>query len=388
MSVTTTQAMRDGILAMLNYTTDTGVWASLIALWELDDGVGSSYATDEVAGAQALTSTATYGATGKVGYGATFTASGMAVYSAGLAGLSGDFSFAVWLKPNELPGAGSPLIPLLIGTGGDTGFRFTDASAVEFIAAGVTVAAVVGSWITAGTYQHYVVTRTSGTYAIYRNGAALGLTTSVNSTTSYANEQISFGNFRASGTGGTLDQVAFWSRALSAGEVSTLYGAGSGYVFTTRQLLAPVGPFQEIGKGPFTPADDPITILERMSELASRMPSLWLSAFPISQSVGDESRPAPGRIMSYDETWLLAAIFPTLRDDGEAGSREAEVWEWRSRVRLALEQRFVTGVPATPSGWEFRFARFGPISGVWLPEAYVETVTVSVKADSVCRTDV
>ena len=389
MSVTTMKAMRDGILAMLDDSEDSGVWEDCIALWGLDDPVGSGWATDDIAGAQALTSvtagTVTYGVTGKVGYGALFYNSG-AVLSAGLAGLSGNFSIAFWYKPNDSPSVGVDKIPIILGSAG-TGLVFTDAPLVRFLAAGVTVAEYAGAALTEDAWNHYVVTRTSGTYAIYRNGAALALTTSVNSTTSYANTQITFGDFLSVGTGSTLDQVAFWSRALSAGEVSTLYGSGNGYAYVSTQLLAPAGPFLEIATGPFTAADDAITVHERMSAVAARMPGLYLSQFPISQSVGDESRPAPGRIMSYDETWLLVAIFPSLRPEG-VGSREDEVGEWRSRVRLALEQRFVTGVPATPQGWEFRFARFGPISGVWLPEAYVETVTVNVKADSVCRTDV
>lgn len=390
--MTPNQAMRDGILAMLRGQSDTGVWADCIALWDLDDPVGSGWATDTIAGAQALTTvqgtTITYGVTGKVGYGVTFDASA-AYYAAGLAGLSGDFSIAFWFKPNEAPSPGVFKVPILFGSGGDTGLVFTDAPLVRFVAAGVTVAEYAGSALTAAAWNHYVVTRTSGTYAIYRNGAALSLTTSVNSTTSYANTAISFGDFNSVGTGSTMDQVAFWSRALSAGQVATLYGAGSGYAYESSQLYAPAGPFLDIEMGPFTANEDPLTVLERMSAVGARFPGLFLSKFPIDVSApSDEQRSSPGRQLGYDANWLLVAVFPTLRDTDAVGSREWEVFEWRSRVKLAMESKFIAGVPATPAGWEFRWARYTSFSGVYLPEAYVETLPFVVRADGACRNDV
>lgn len=375
MSVTTTRTMRDGLLAMLRTTTQISPWADVLAVWELDEPAGSLYVTDAVESREASVGSATLGATGRRGYGATMT--GAITYQDGFDELTGDFTVTFW---TFFPSDGSDPSTTVLFFGSDVKVDL-DGGQVRYKESNVTVAAT-NSGATKGAWEHWAIRRTGTQIAIYKNGAITALATDTPSAATITSE-----SFVMFGSSVTVDQYAVFSVAKSGTDIASIYNSGVGLEYRSRILAAPYGPFQDIEMGPFTPNDDPETILERMSGLAPRMPGLFLSQFPISTSVGSEARPAPGRILSYDETWLLAAIFPSLRPE-DAGSREDMVSEWRERVRLSLEQRFVTGVPATPQGWEFRFARFGPISGVWLPEAYVETVAVNVQADGACRTDV
>jgi hypothetical protein len=90
-----------------------------------------------------------------------------------------------------------------------------------------TNAAFVNQW------WHWVITHNSGTVTIYENGSQLA-TGSRAAGKTFAATSTPLNVGRRSFTGflehwdGVIDEVAKWSRAISASEVTTLYNAGAG----------------------------------------------------------------------------------------------------------------------------------------------------------------
>lgn len=82
---------------------------------------------------------------------------------------------------------------------------------------------------TVGTWNHLVMTSTSGVTAIYLNGVQQGstLTTTFANITATSNLQIGRGYTNVRYFNGSIDDVRIYSRALSVGEVTTLYTNGA-----------------------------------------------------------------------------------------------------------------------------------------------------------------
>lgn len=411
--MTPSQAMRDGILAMLNDAADDAIWDDCLALYEFENEGDIVTDAPSIVSCPSLIGSTRVGVdvdstrvTGKVDYARNFANTSPNVPfvidssggGAGLPSLSGDFTFSTWVRLTGTYGGGVEAEIVLWQVGSGVGsIKFQVNLSDEDVATlsvnesgGAGPLSETTTFPTTGEWTHYALTRLSGTFRAYKNGVLVGSPVFPTANGNLTNDAMVFAS--ASLSAGTwnlaVDQAAVWSRALSAGEISTLYASGAGYPYVPR-ALTPVPFLEPVSSGPFTANEDPLTVLERMSAVGARFPGAFLSKFPIDVSAPDESaRSSPGRQIGYNANWLLVAIFPTMRDTDAAVSREHEVFEWRHKVKLALESRFVEGVPATPALWEFRHAVFGAFSGVWLPEAYVDMLPFTVRADGSCRTDV
>jgi len=85
--------------------------------------------------------------------------------------------------------------------------------------------------LSTATWYHVVITYASGTATIYINGASdnSGSLTAFNAST---NGQFIGSDDQASNTfDGIVDEVGYWSRALTSTEVSKLYNSGSGFSY-------------------------------------------------------------------------------------------------------------------------------------------------------------
>lgn len=99
------------------------------------------------------------------------------------------------------------------------------------------------SQVSTGNWYHIVLTY-SGTslasgFAMYVNGSSVGTTTLFNNlnATTQNTQSLYIGNRIAGGNdfSGTLDELGVWSRAITSGEVTSLYNGGTGvqYPFST-----------------------------------------------------------------------------------------------------------------------------------------------------------
>ena len=208
---------------------------NLVAYYKFDESSGN--AVDATGNGYTATNNGnvTYG-TGKINNGAVFNGSN-AKFTNNVH-VNGDLTIAVWVKDNNnnwatypwifndyTPGTGcnvqfmiygSPVGEVRYARGNGSG---TDPGLSDF---GVTISS--GAW-------HFLVVTQSGTSAnLYVDGgSAIPLTMTYSGGASGITPAIGGrSSDNADPFNGTMDEMGFWSRALSSAEVTTLYNSGAG----------------------------------------------------------------------------------------------------------------------------------------------------------------
>jgi Concanavalin A-like lectin/glucanases superfamily len=223
---------------------------SLIAYWKLDETSGTR--VDSHTGGYDLTDNNTVTSeAGIISNGASFNGGNQeSLTRADAAALkpTAAMSFSCWFKPSS-----TSAVYRFAGKGSDMGkgwmfnqARQGGAGALEwYICQGGNGAYTAGG-LTTTSWQHlvFVFDGSGSTNAdrikIYRNGTSHALTFAASAPTSidYGADTgaLSFGRWIAFGTWitGGIDEVGYWSRALTSDEVTSLYngGAGLAYPFT------------------------------------------------------------------------------------------------------------------------------------------------------------
>ena len=205
---------------------------NLISYWKLDgssvDAVNDNDGTD--------TSVDYDAGYGKINQGARFNASGDYITIANNANIStsGAISIAMWVYSNgNYTGYNTMLAKrdtttnyevYLSITTGNIGF-YNGATAVD---SGVS--------ITSNAWHYVVVTKATGTSAVkfYVDGSEVASTGSI--AISSNSDPLLFGSLNgAEQFYGYLDEIGFWTRQITADEITTLYNSGTGlqYPFST-----------------------------------------------------------------------------------------------------------------------------------------------------------
>lgn len=101
---------------------------------------------------------------------------------------------------------------------------------VQVLRGGLTNSLVSSGGYAISTWHHAVVTwqASDGEFKLYVNGS---LVSTVTNTVSLGNTSLWVGYGTFAYHNGAIDEVGFWSRALSADEVSLLYNSGSGRTY-------------------------------------------------------------------------------------------------------------------------------------------------------------
>jgi hypothetical protein len=149
---------------------------------------------------------------------------------------SGDFTVSQWFKPSSI--SPSSYQGLVGSHDGGTTIWSTFARSNGFYIFGGG-ALIGGGTIANGQWYHGIVIRNSGTVTVYLNGssvASVSNTGHFSSSASYRNK-IGADNANASFVG-LIDEVAVWSSALSASDVTAIYNSG---VPTDISSYSPVG---------------------------------------------------------------------------------------------------------------------------------------------------
>lgn len=209
---------------------------NLVSYWKLDEPNGN--AADSI-GSNTLTNngTITYSA-GKINNGGDLGTSLGKYFSNSNIGLANnvDYSFSLWIKLGAEPATNTQFCPFQKRFNGlISEIKYEDVSGTKRI--------IFGQWngsynysatynITLGTTNWYLLTivhhNTANTYDCYLNGSAIAT-----GAAGVAKTGSDFGTglwFGADGGGagawkGMLDEIGYWSRALSADEVSQLYNS-------------------------------------------------------------------------------------------------------------------------------------------------------------------
>lgn len=206
---------------------------NLVSYWKLDESSGN--AADSV-GSNTLTNTGTmtYG-TGKINNGAVLAAGKYLSRSSAVLTAVNNISTSFWVNiPDTSETGGFVRIGSIAGSDGwgcgVGGTRYDNAGNNLIVLIDGVAWRSFGALGAAG-WKHCVITRGATTWKAYVNGVQLGSTFT---DTPVAPSAVTYiGNDQADWAG-TIDEIGFWNRELTAGEVSQLWNGGNGsqYAFT------------------------------------------------------------------------------------------------------------------------------------------------------------
>lgn len=212
---------------------------NIVAYWKFDEGSGTSAADATGNGNNGtLVNSPTWGP-GKINDGLSF-ASNQYVNIGNNPALNFNgtmpFTIAGWGKTTIAQNA-----EIFDGLTGTNGFRLAIGAGSGSPNGSLTLY-ISGSWkhslstvFDNGSWHQFGVTYDGTTLSFYVDGSFDSSSTTSGPTSVSMNRSI--GNIAGLSYpfGGTLDEIGIWSRALSAGEISTLYGGGAGlqYPFST-----------------------------------------------------------------------------------------------------------------------------------------------------------
>lgn len=213
----------------------------LLAYYKLDESSGS--AADASGAGNTLTNnnSVTYAAAkinnGAVGTNTTNGYLGIASALGYTAAANRTWNF--WVKPNSLNGY---LLDNITAAGdADRLIIYGGSTVVHIFINGNTVSS---SALTGGTFSMITVKKTGTTYELFLNTVSQGSTSPGGATYSGG---VGFNLLNSLYTGGTMtndtiDEVGIWNRALTSGELTSLYngGAGLAYPFSTPSAAVPI----------------------------------------------------------------------------------------------------------------------------------------------------
>lgn len=223
----------------------------LISYWKMDEssaGAGAVTRNDSHGTNHLTDNNTTASGTGILNNGADLEASNSEYFNraAQTWGVANEWSWSLWVKPESF--AGNPRVLFL--SSGTSGSSFYNNVTFGFSTGGViflntynsTGGAIkettYGTFSTA-TWYHICFTWDGTNLKLYVNGSEVTLTyVTNNSGTMTDTSRAWFIGATNAGTApydGLLDEVGVWSRAVTSGEVTTLYGAGTppAYPFAT-----------------------------------------------------------------------------------------------------------------------------------------------------------
>ncbi len=206
---------------------------NLVAYYKLDEASGN--AADATGGGLTLTNNGSmpYG-TGIINNGAQTSSGSYLNRNTVLSAATANVSVSLWVNISGTSLSGAFFHN---GTGPNNGWGIGVGN-VQYDGAGGTgnnlillIDAV--AWRVPGSlggtgWKHVVVTRGATTWTSYVNGSALGSTFTDTPLTPASNTDVGRDVGQTAPFTGTIDEIGYWSRELSAAEVTELYNSGAG----------------------------------------------------------------------------------------------------------------------------------------------------------------
>lgn len=217
-----------------------GTDANLVGYWKLD-GNG----TDSSSGERTLTAANISYVQGMFDSAASFNGSSSKYTAGATLNLTGNYTLSVWVKPTALPESNG-LVSFISkyytttdagGTPGGYEFRLhNDAGThkinINHYGTGYPSLSVAHTLAT-GVWSHVVATWNGTVFTLYVNGNQIGSGTNAVANCTSNTKLLNIGNFGLLSNSeinrwynGVMDDVAIFSRALSAAEVTAIYQGG------------------------------------------------------------------------------------------------------------------------------------------------------------------
>jgi len=195
----------------------------LFAYYTLDEASGT--AVDSLGSRNLSAFNSPVSTTGKIGNARAFDAASSQRLSSVATdfSISGDFGISLWWSTTII-GDGSPILNI----GDDYNqcdIGHAASGRVTAYLGGLSNSAISSTTLTAGTLRHLVATRIGSSWRVYVNGVAG--TAATNSTTP-ASGKLTLGAASFQFGDCVIDELGFWSRGLTADDVSLLFNGGSG----------------------------------------------------------------------------------------------------------------------------------------------------------------
>lgn len=232
------------LIFLLPNTSHAALTSGLVSYWKMDESSGN--AADSVASNTLTNNNSCVYAAGKINNAVSFISASTQTLSitdasqVGL-GISGNFAVSFWFKATSAIGSGSYWVILskFKGTGNQRAYRiayqFTGASKEIQLGTstnGGDTPNLVQTTITQDlgtTWHHVVLSGSSGTFTTYIDGSSIGTMANNSSIFSTSNAAFRIGGDDDGNLGDfSIDEVGFWNRSLTSGEVTQLYNGGSG----------------------------------------------------------------------------------------------------------------------------------------------------------------
>jgi hypothetical protein len=144
-------------------------------------------------------------------------------------GAKATFSISAWVNPTTLTAAaGFQSVVEKVNAALGWGVIVLNDGSVQFAAGGAGLATTATGVVTTGSFQHILVVNDGTTTKIYVDGTEEASAASI--TNNITTEPLRIGDRATSNSpwDGVIDEVAIWSRALTAAEITELYNSGSG----------------------------------------------------------------------------------------------------------------------------------------------------------------
>lgn len=193
----------------------------LVGWWTLDDATGID-SSGSGRNATSSVGTITWASQSIIGGAATFTA-GRFVLPTSLF-YSNVLTMSVWVRPSTVSGSG-----FICGvTTSNTDQMRLLRNTTTYNGGNTSNLASISGAAAAGIWAHLVLTSDGTTTQLYLNGVAAGTTGTTNFSTLGAPAYIASNN-GTNDFAGTLDDVRWYNRALSASEIFALYSQGMAF---------------------------------------------------------------------------------------------------------------------------------------------------------------
>jgi hypothetical protein len=204
---------------------------SLVAYYKMDEASGNL--VDSTSNNTIVTFTGGYGAAGIINHGVSFA--GVAQYAtlpnaANFTNTSGgSLSINMWIYMTT---AHLTAIANLFGSNIAPGFYFpvdqgTNQYDLRYYVTGVAFNDGTVTTYVASTWYMLTMVKSGGTVSFYRNGTLLG-SSSVGGDATVTNTQYIGGDPSSEAFPGIIDEVGYWSRAITTDEITALYNGGLG----------------------------------------------------------------------------------------------------------------------------------------------------------------
>ena len=188
--------------------------------------------------------------------------------------------------------------------------------------------------LTDGTWRHIVFVKNGTTETIYINGSSVALEQSLFSNSDSISHETYFGwtstNDGSIAYSGLMDEVAIWSRALSASEVSQLYNSGSGLAMSPEPLKLSEG--LEVYWGFNGDLEDSYTNLIHLTDQGT-------IAYDTNRILGMNSASFSGDDKLFSNAYIT--------EMGDAGASTIQWW-----IKTPSSNLSILGKDQTGSGWE------------------------------------